>query len=80
MNSSQDRGDQTIWLQRNGFYYIEFDDEEVKTPVILREHTGTSKDFGYEQQHREQKNDLQDIGFNAEWADDRQLQSGVRLP
>jgi TonB-dependent receptor len=63
----EDRGDQTIWLQRNGFYYLEFDTEEVATPVLLREYTGASKDMGYEQQHREQKNELNSIGFNADW-------------
>lgn len=65
----EDRGDQTIWLQRNGFYYLEFDtNEAVATPVLLREHTGSAKDFGYEQQHREQKNDLSSVGFNMNWA------------
>ncbi len=63
----EDRGDQTIWLQRNGFYHLEFDDEEVKTPVVLREYTGAGKDYGYEQQHREQQNELKSIGFNADW-------------
>ena len=33
----------------------------------LHEFTGASKDFGYEQQHREQLNDLNSIGFNASW-------------
>ncbi len=64
----ENRGDQTIWLQRNGFYFLEFDTEEVATPVLLREYTGASKDFGYEQQHREQKNELNAIGFNADWS------------
>ncbi len=64
----EDRGDQTIWLQRNGFYYLEFDtNEAVATPVLLKEHTGSAKDFGYEQQHREQKNDLSSLGFNLNW-------------
>ncbi|HEY5809759.1 MAG TPA: TonB-dependent receptor, partial [Povalibacter sp.] len=64
----EDRGDQTIWLQRNGFYYLEFDtDAAVATPILLKEHTGSAKDFGYEQQHREQKNDLSSLGFNASW-------------
>ncbi|HEU4484483.1 MAG TPA: TonB-dependent receptor [Povalibacter sp.] len=67
-NLKEDRGDQTTWLQRNGFYYLEFDtDEAVATPVLLKEHTGSAKDFGYEQQHREQKNDLSSVGFNANW-------------
>jgi TonB-dependent receptor len=65
---TEDRGDQTTWLQRNGFYFLEFDiDEQVATPVLLREYTGSGKDFGYEQQHREQKNELNSVGFNADW-------------
>src|SRR6185295_12356695 len=64
----EDRGEQTIWLQRNGFDHIIFDtNEAVATPVLLHEFTGASKDFGYEQQHAEQKNDLRSVGFNANW-------------
>ncbi len=40
----------------------------VATPLVLQEDEGTAKDFGFEQQHREQKNDLKSIGFNAGWA------------
>ena len=36
-------------------------------PCILHEFTGASKDFGYEQQHREQNNELNSVGFNADW-------------
>ena len=65
---TEDRGEQTVWLQRNGFDHIIFDtNEEVATPVLLHEFTGSGKDFGYEQQHREQKNDLVSVGFNADW-------------
>jgi TonB-dependent receptor len=65
----EDRGEQTIWLQRNGFDHIVFDtNEDVATPVLLHEFTGASKDFGYEQQHREQKNDLRSLGLNVDWA------------
>jgi TonB-dependent receptor len=65
---NEDRGEQTIWLQRNGFDHIEFDtNEAVATPVVLHEWTGASKDFGYEQQHREQQNELRSIGLNANW-------------
>ena len=35
--------------------------------MLLHEFTGASKDFGYEQQHREHRNDLNSIGFNASW-------------
>jgi TonB-dependent receptor len=34
---------------------------------MISENTGVNKDFGYEQQHREQKNDLKSLGFNAAW-------------
>ena len=65
---TEDRGEQTIWLQRNGFDRLEFDTgNEVATPILLHEFTGASKDFGYEQQHREHKNDLNSVGFNASW-------------
>ncbi len=65
---TEDRGEQTIWLQRNGFDFIEFDTgNEVATPVRLHEYTGAGKDFGYEQQHREQVNTLSSVGFNADW-------------
>ena len=65
---TEDRGEQTIWLQRNGFNHLEFDTgEAVATPMLLREFTGASKDFGFEQQHREHRNDLNSIGFNASW-------------
>ena len=65
---TEDRGEQTIWLQRNGFDHLEFDTgNEVATPILLHEFTGASKDFGFEQQHREHRNDLNSIGFNANW-------------
>jgi TonB-dependent receptor len=64
----EDRGEQTMWLQRNGsFTHLEFDtNETVATPVFLRDIVG-GKDFGFEQQHNMQKNELNSIGFNAEW-------------
>ena len=65
---TEDRGEQTIWLQRNGFDHIVFDTgQAVATPVLLHEFTGASKDFGYEQERREQKNDLRSVGFNVSW-------------
>jgi TonB-dependent receptor len=75
---TEDRGEQTIWLQRNGFDHIVFDaGQEVATPVLLHEFTGASKDFGYEQQHREQKNDLRSIGLNLAWDASDRLQLGI---
>jgi TonB-dependent receptor len=68
VNLKEDRGEQTIWLQRNGFDRLEFDtNEAVATPTLLHEFTGASKDFGYEQQHREQENQLKSLGLNANW-------------
>ena len=74
---TEDRGEQTIWLQRNGFDHIIFDtNEAVATPVLLHEFTGASKDFGYEQQHAEQKNDLKSVGFNIDWEASDKLKLG----
>lgn len=64
----EDRGDQTLWMNAQGFSRIVFDTAEaVATPLILEEDQGTGKDFGFEQQHREQDNTLKSIGFNAAW-------------
>ena len=66
---AENRGEQTIWMQRNGsFDHIVFDTgEDVATPVLLHELTGAQKDFGFEQQRNEQKNQLKSLGFNADW-------------
>jgi TonB-dependent receptor len=66
---AEDRGEQTIWMQRNGsFDHIVFDTgEDVATPVLLHELTGAQKDFGFEQQRNEQKNQLKSLGFNMDW-------------
>jgi TonB-dependent receptor len=72
----EDRGEQGQWLGRsNSISYLEFDDGEVATPLVLREIQGSGKDMAFAQQHREQKNDLRSIGFNADWmiADDFKL-------
>jgi TonB-dependent receptor len=74
----EDRGEQTVWMQRNGFDRIVFDtNEAVATPVLLHELTGSGKDFGYEQQHREQSNDLRSVGLNIDWAVSEQFKLGV---
>jgi len=64
----EDRGEQTMWLQRsNSFTHLTFDtDEAVATPTFLRDIVG-GKDFGFEQQRNMQQNNLDSIGFNAEW-------------
>ncbi|MBM0106255.1 TonB-dependent receptor [Steroidobacter sp. S1-65] len=68
MELIEDRGDQTLWMNANRYSFVEFDTgRAVATPMVLAEDEGTSKDFGFEQQHREQTNELNSIGFNAEW-------------
>ena len=64
----EDRGEQTIWLQQsNSFTHIEFDTgEAVATPVFLRDLVA-GKDFGFEQQRNEQRNELNSLGFNVKW-------------
>ncbi|MCR6686456.1 TonB-dependent receptor [Pseudoxanthomonas sp.] len=62
----EDRGEQTQWLQQGSFTHLEFDGNEVATPVYLREIVET-KDFGYEQQRNMQRYTLDSIGFNADW-------------
>jgi TonB-dependent receptor len=68
MELTENRGDQTLWMNADQFNYVEFDTgRSVATPLVLQEDEGTSKDFGFEQQLRKQKNELKSIGFNAEW-------------
>ncbi|HET7267550.1 MAG TPA: TonB-dependent receptor [Oleiagrimonas sp.] len=64
-----DRGEQAIWLQKaNSFTAITFDtDEEVATPIYLRDVPSGVKDFGMEQQTYAQRYKLDSIGFNAKW-------------
>ncbi len=65
---AEDRGEQTVWMQRNGFTHIIFDTgEAVATPIYLEEHTGGQKDYGFEQQRNEQEHTLSSVGFNADW-------------
>jgi TonB-dependent receptor len=75
----EDRGEQAIWMSRNGFTALDFDvGQSVATPEILHEGlTGTNKDFAFEQQHREQKNDLKSLGFNAAWEMNDRLSFGL---
>ncbi|MDH5822361.1 TonB-dependent receptor [Luteimonas sp. RD2P54] len=62
------RSEQGIWLARNNsFSHLEFDtDEEVATPVYLRDVVGL-KDFGFEQQTNNQKYKLDSLGLNVDW-------------
>lgn len=65
---SQFRGEQTMWLQ-NSWSHVKFDgDDQVATPVYIRDIAGGAKDFGYEQQRDEQEYKLGSLGLNAQWA------------
>ena len=75
---TEDRGEQTVWLQRNGFTNVIFDtNEPVATPLFLQEMTGAGKDFGFEQQHNETRNELNSLGFNAAWDVSERLSVGL---
>ena len=64
---SQDRGEQTQWLQ-NKLTHVTFDsDRAVATPTYIRDLAGGGKDFGFEQQRDMQKYNLDSVGFNAKW-------------
>jgi len=64
---AQDRGEQTMWLQNN-LTHVRFDgDPLVATPVYIRDLAGGGKDFGFEQQHEEQKYKLGSLGLNVKW-------------
>src|SRR5690606_21221581 len=68
MELIEDRGDQTLWMNANRYSRVEFDTgRAVATPLLLQEDEGVTKDFGFEQQHREQTNELKSIGFNVAW-------------
>src|SRR5882672_6366936 len=77
---TQDRGEQTMWAQQGStFDEVHFDTgHSVATPVYIFEETSGAvgappttgygnKDFGYEQQRNEQKNELDSVGFNVKW-------------
>ena len=69
---TQDRGEQTMWAQQGTtFDEVHFDQgRDVATTEYIFEMTAngySNKDFGYEQQRNEQKNELDSIGFNANW-------------
>ena len=65
----EDRGEQTIWLQRsNSFTDLVFDtNEAVATPVYLRDVVFGNKDFGYEQQRNAQEYEFGSLGLNVQW-------------
>ena len=69
---TQDRGEQTMWAQQGTtFDEVHFDTgRDVATTQYIFEMTAngySNKDFGYEQQRNEQKNELDSVGFNANW-------------
>ena len=63
---TENRGEQSMWLQHQQYTDVTFDSSAVATPTYLREIAGT-KDFGLEQQRSMQKYKLGSLGFNAKW-------------
>lgn len=63
---TENRGEQSMWLQNQQYTDVTFDSSAVATPTYLREVAGT-KDFGLEQQRSMQKYKLGSLGFNADW-------------
>jgi TonB-dependent receptor len=68
----QNRGEQTMWAQQGTtFDEVHFDTSgPVATTEYIFEMTAngySNKDFGYEQQRSMQKNELNSVGFNANW-------------
>jgi TonB-dependent receptor len=64
---TENRGEQSMWLQNSQYTDIEFDTSgAVATPIYIREVAGT-KDFGMEQQRSMQKYKLGSLGLNAAW-------------
>jgi len=63
------RGEMAQWLDNGrSIDRVIFDNSPVKTPIYIHEtHASGSKDVGYEQQLREQKNTLDSVGFNLSW-------------
>ena len=74
--TSEERSDQTNWFNRP-FDAITFDDNPVvRTAVLISEGAGyTVKDFGFEQQYRATKSQLESYGLNADW----EIADGFRL-
>jgi TonB-dependent receptor len=66
--ASERRSDEANWFNKP-FDEVTFDSgHSVVTPIYIHETiAGGTKDAGYEQQYRSQKNVLQDYGFNAKW-------------
>ncbi|WOI52670.1 TonB-dependent receptor [Parvularcula sp. LCG005] len=61
------RTDQTNWFNRP-FGYVTFDGgDDVNTTVFLAESLSGVKDMGFEQQKRGNNDELNSLGFNAEW-------------
>ncbi|WP_028876202.1 TonB-dependent receptor [Teredinibacter turnerae] len=63
------RGEVTNWVQNgSNLTYVEFDNSDVATPIIITEDYGNGwRDQGYEQQYRSQENTLDSVGLNIEF-------------
>lgn len=65
--ATEKRSDQTIWFNRP-FSAVTFDSNPiVATTVFLKDTISGTKDGGFEQQYRAQKDKLESYGLNAEW-------------
>ncbi|NHK26828.1 TonB-dependent receptor [Parvularcula flava] len=65
--SDEQRYEQTNWFA-TPFDQIIFDnDGPVATAVFLQENNDGTKDIGFEQTYRATKDELDSLGFNAEW-------------
>jgi len=65
--SFERRNDSTNWFNRP-FDKVTFDDNPtVATAVLLSETLSGTKDMGFEQQYRSNKDTLKSYGLNAEW-------------
>lgn len=65
--TDEQRYEQTNWFA-TPFDQVIFDnDGPVATAVFLQENNDGTKDIGYEQTYRATKDELDSLGFNAEW-------------
>jgi TonB-dependent receptor len=64
------RAEQSIWMDDRYFAELTFDDNTVKTPVLIRQERRdlNPRDLGLAQQELNQVNENHSIGFNVEYA------------
>lgn len=62
----QDRIEQSVWFVGTGTHYV-FDDETVKTPVVMSELIDTPKDISFARQVQGNIRENNAVGFNVEF-------------